>query len=81
MDRVTREPAGACSLEPEVFGAHLLVHDPLDAAAISIGNYVKDSLGAVGHGLIATDLRVLIDDLRLVRDRATRGRRADAARP
>ncbi len=46
---------------PEVFGPHLLVPDPLDAAAISIGNYVKDSLGAVGHGLLATDLRVLID--------------------
>ena len=45
----------------EIFGPGVLVPDPEDGAAISIGNYVKDRLGAVGHGKLALDLQQLIE--------------------
>jgi hypothetical protein len=46
-------------LRPELFGPALWVPDALDAAALAIAHYVKDMLGAVGHGKITVDLELL----------------------
>jgi hypothetical protein len=44
---------------PDKLGPHLRVPDPYDGAVISIGNFVKDSVGVIGHGHLATDLELL----------------------
>lgn len=68
------------TLRPEIFGPHVLVPDALDAATISIGNYVKDSLGAVGHGLLARDLGMQIARGDLDADALAQRLRAHGAR-
>jgi hypothetical protein len=44
---------------PDVFGPHVLVPDPLDAAKLAVANFTKDLLGYLSHGQLADDLRLL----------------------
>ncbi len=44
---------------PEVFGPHVLVPDPLDAAALAIAHFVKDKCGAFAPVRVDADLDAL----------------------
>ena len=48
-------------LDPICSGRRSWSLRPDDAAAIAIGHFVKDKVGAFGHGLLARDLEVLED--------------------
>lgn len=50
--------ARARTLE-RAFGPHVLVPDPLDAAALAVAHHAKDLFGVTGHGKLASDLRLL----------------------
>jgi hypothetical protein len=45
---------------PDVFGPHVLVPDPLDAAACAVAHYVKDIIGHRGPGRLVLDLDRMI---------------------
>lgn len=53
--------AARSMIRPDVFGPYVRVPDALDAAVLAIANYVKDLLGAIGHGKIAADLELLAE--------------------
>jgi hypothetical protein len=59
---VRRESLRARSrISEAVFGPHVRIPDPLDAACIAIANHVKDCAGAKAHGRLASDLRLLAE--------------------
>lgn len=52
--------AARSMIRPDVFGPYVRVPDALDAAVLAVAHYVKDLLGAIGHGKIAADLELLV---------------------